>query len=108
MGLPILFGAQVFLNPFFVLPFVFLPVLNMVIASGFIFLHIIPPIVYPVPNGTPGILVPFIGTGGDWWALVLSIALLILDIAVYLPFIKWAFEPQLKDGGKEASQNEND
>ena len=107
-GLPIMFGAQVFLNPFFVLPFVFLPVLNMVIASGFTFLHIIPPIVYPVPNGTPGILVPFIGTGGDWRALVLSIALLILDIAVYLPFIKWAFEPQLKDGGKEASQNEND
>lgn len=107
-GLPILFGAQVFLTPFFVLPFVFLPVLNMVIASGFIFLHIIPPIVYPVPNGTPGILVPFIGTGGDWRALVLSIALLILDIAVYLPFIKWAFEPHQTDGGKGASQNEND
>jgi PTS system cellobiose-specific IIC component len=107
-GLPIMFGAQVFLNPFFVLPFVFLPVLNMVIASGFIFLHIIPPIVYPVPNGTPGILVPFIGTGGDWRALVLSIALLLLDIAVYLPFIKWAFEPHQANGGKEASQNEND
>lgn len=107
-SLPILFGAQVFLNPFFVVPFVFLPVLNMVIASGFIFLHIIPTIVYPVPNGTPGILVPFIGTGGDWWALVLSIALLILDIAVYLPFIKWAFDPQQKHGGKEASQYEND
>ena len=103
-----MFGAQVFLNPFFVLPFVFLPVLNMVIASGFIFLHIIPPIVYPVPNGTPGILVPFIGTGGDWRALVLSIALLLLDIAVYLPFIKWAFEPHQANGGKEASQNEND
>lgn len=99
-SLPILFGAQVFLNPFFVLPFVFLPVINMVIASGFIFLHIIPPIVYPVPNGTPGILIPFIGTGGDWRALAVSIALLILDIVVYIPFIKWAFKlEQRRKGG---------
>ena len=57
-GLPILFGSRVFLNPVYVFPFILLPIANMLIASVFIFIHAIPPIVYPVPNGTPGILIP--------------------------------------------------
>lgn len=91
-GLPILFGSRVFLNPVYVFPFIFLPIINMIIASVFIFIHAVPPIVYPVPNGTPGILIPFIGSGGDWRALFLSILLLIMDVIIYLPFIKLAFE----------------
>lgn len=90
-GLPILFGSRVFLNPVYVFPFILLPIANMLIASVFIFIHAIPPIVYPVPNGTPGILIPFIGTGGDWRALLISILLVIMDIIIYIPFIKLAF-----------------
>lgn len=90
-GLPILFGSRVFLNPVYVFPFILLPIANMLIASVFIFIHAIPPIVYPVPNGTPGILIPFIGTGGDWRALLTSILLVIMDIIIYIPFIKLAF-----------------
>lgn len=91
-GLPVLFGSRVFLNPIYVFPFILLPIINMLIASVFIFIHAIPPIVYPVPNGTPGILIPFIGTGGDWRALFLSILLVIMDTVLYIPFIKLAFE----------------
>ncbi len=90
-GLPILFGSRVFLNPVYVFPFILLPIANMLIASVFIFIHAIPPIVYPVPNGTPGILIPFIGTGGDWRALLISILLVIMDIIIYISFIKLAF-----------------
>lgn len=90
-GLPILFGSRVFLNPVYVFPFILLPIANMVIASVFIFIHAIPPVVYPIPSGTPGILIPFIGTGGDWRALFLSILLVIMDIVIYIPFIKLAF-----------------
>ncbi|MDY3299559.1 MAG: PTS transporter subunit EIIC [Limosilactobacillus reuteri] len=90
-GLPILFGSRVFLNPVYVFPFILLPIANMLVASVFIFIHAIPPIVYPVPNGTPGILIPFIGTGGDWRALLISILLVIMDIIIYIPFIKLAF-----------------
>ncbi len=90
-GLPILFGSRVFLNPVYVFPFILLPIANMLIASVFIFIHAIPPIVYPVPNGTPGILIPFIGTGGDWRALLISVLLVIMDIIIYIPFIKLAF-----------------
>lgn len=49
-----------------------------------------PPLVYPVPSGTPGILTPFIATGGNWMALIVSLVLLIIDVAAYIPFIKMA------------------
>lgn len=107
-GLPILFGSRVFLNPVYVFPFILLPIANMLIASVFIFIHAIPPIVYPVPNGTPGILIPFIGTGGDWRALLILILLVIMDIIIYIPFIKLAFaveERLVKE--QEEFQNED-
>ncbi|MFR0606843.1 PTS transporter subunit EIIC [Limosilactobacillus balticus] len=107
-GLPILFGSRVFLNPVYVFPFILLPIVNMLIASVFIFIHAIPPIVYPIPNGTPGILIPFIGTGGDWRALLISILLVIMDIIIYIPFIKLAFaveERLVKE--QEEFQNED-
>lgn len=107
-GLPILFGSRVFLNPVYVFPFILLPIANMLIASVFVFIHAIPPIVYPVPNGTPGILIPFIGTGGDWRALLISILLVIMDIIIYIPFIKLAFaveERLVKE--QEEFQNED-
>lgn len=105
-GLPILFGSRVFLNPIFFLPFVLLPVFNMLVASVLIFIHAIPPVVYPVPTGTPGILIPFIGTGGDWRVLIVSICLLVIDIAVYIPFIKLAFKVEEAISEKEARQND--
>ncbi|MEY8442236.1 PTS transporter subunit EIIC [Lactobacillaceae bacterium 24-114] len=107
-GLPILFGSRVFLNPVYVFPFILLPIANMVIASVFIFIHAVPPVVYPIPSGTPGILIPFIGTGGDWRALFLSILLVIMDIIIYIPFIKLAFaveERLVKE--QEEFQNED-
>lgn len=105
-GVPILLGARVFLNPIYLFPFVLLPIINMLIASFFILIHVMPPVAYPVPTGTPGILVPFIGTGGDWRALVISILLVILDTIIYIPFIKMAFETEDRlNDGEEAAQD---
>ncbi|MBP2058777.1 PTS system cellobiose-specific IIC component [Lactobacillus colini] len=84
------FGIGLTLNPIYVIPFVLLPIMNIVLASVVIYFHVIPPIVYPVPNGTPGILVPLIGTGGNIYAFIFSILLLILDVMVYIPFVKLA------------------
>lgn len=89
-NLPLMLGAVVMLNPLYLLPFVLLPIFNMLVASGLIMLHILPPLVYPVPVGTPGILAPLIGTGGDWWALVWAVLLLIVDVVAYIPFVKIA------------------
>lgn len=106
-NLPLTMGCVVMLNPIYVLPFVFLPLLNMVLASGLIMFHIIPPLVYPAPYGTPGILAALIETGGSWWALLWSLALLVVDVLAYIPFVKLADQVeerlaiQRKAGGKD-------
>lgn len=98
-NLPLTMGAVVILNPIYLLPFVLLPLFNMVVATGLIMLNILPPLVYPLPVGTPGILAPLIGTGGDWWALLWSVLLLVVDVIVYIPFVKIAdqVETRLQD-----------
>lgn len=44
--------------------------------------------VYPVPDGTPGILAPLMGTGGNVVALIYTIFILIVDVLIYVPFVK--------------------
>lgn len=84
------FGIGLTFNPIYLIPFVLLPIMNMVLASVVIYLHVIPPLVYPVLSGTPGILVPLMGTGGNIYAFIFSVLLLILDVMVYIPFVKLA------------------
>lgn len=108
IGLPALFGARIFLNPVFLIPFVLLPIFNILVASVLIFIHLIPPLVYPIPGGTPGILIPFISTGGNWMALISTIEILVLDVIVYIPFVKLAekVEQRSNELAKEGDQNE--
>lgn len=98
-SVPILFGARIFLNPIY-----FLPIINMLIASALIYVHLIPSVVYPIPTGTPGILTPFVGTGGNWGSLLVSVLLVILDTAIYITFIKIA----LKIDEKLEEERENE
>lgn len=110
IGLPIIMAEQIFLNPVYLIPFVALPILNVIIASGVIFLHIIPPLVYPIPDGTPGILTPFMSTGGNWMALLFTLLLLILDVILYIPFVKLAAkeEERFREISQEARTDEKD
>ncbi|KRL63012.1 PTS sugar transporter subunit IIC [Lactobacillus psittaci] len=93
---PALFGAfngfwvafPIYLNPLLVLPVLVIPLVNIVISSLAIALHLIPVSVYPVLAGTPGVLIPYIGTNGSWQALVMTIALVVLDIYIVMPFYK--------------------
>lgn len=87
-GQPILIGIPVLLNPVFLIPFIFTPVINMFIAALAIFLHIVPPVTYPSPLDTPGVLSAFIGTGGNFVALLIGILILALDVVIYIPFVK--------------------
>lgn len=81
-------GMPLILNPLFILPELLLPLINMLLAAGAISLHILPVCVYPILKGTPGILIPFFGTNGDWVALIFPIILFILDVCLLLPVIK--------------------
>lgn len=87
---PLMLGLPILFNPLLFIPFILAPLVNMLIAGAFIALDWIPTAAYPVPAGTPGPLIAFIGTNGNFLALGLGILLLILDVLLYLPFVKLA------------------
>ncbi|MCP0886809.1 PTS transporter subunit EIIC [Ligilactobacillus sp. WILCCON 0076] len=100
---PIMIGVPLLFNPMYIIPFILAPLVNMIIAAGAIAIHIMPPLVYPVPDGTPGMLVAFIGTNGNIMALIVGIILLGIDVLLYLPFVKLA--ERVKDAMKEGANN---
>ncbi|MQS75920.1 PTS transporter subunit EIIC [Companilactobacillus halodurans] len=90
-GIPILF------NVIFLIPFILAPIANMLMAALAIALHLMPPSVYPVPIGTPGPLIAFVGTNGSWQALIFSVIAIIISVYIYIPFVKMAVKVKLLD-----------
>ncbi|WP_240704441.1 PTS transporter subunit EIIC [Companilactobacillus zhachilii] len=90
-GIPVLF------NVIFLIPFVLAPLANMLMAAIAIAAHLMPPSVYPVPIGTPGPLIAFIGTNGSWQALAFSVLAIIISVYIYMPFVKMAVKVKLLD-----------
>ncbi|MGO3399606.1 MAG: PTS transporter subunit EIIC [Lentilactobacillus parabuchneri] len=82
LGVPILY------NPILLIPFLLAPLVNMCVVALFLALNWLPAAVYPVPSGTPGHLIGFIGTNGNWLVLVLGIVLIAIDVLLYAPFVK--------------------
>lgn len=92
VGLPVLF------NPIYVIPFILVPVVNVLLASFLIMLKVMPPAVYPVPIATPGPLIGFIGSGGNWLELAIGVGIFVLDVLIYMPFVKLDNRLQAKLG----------
>lgn len=69
------------------IPFIIVPAVNTVVGYLFIKFQIIPPIAYAVPWTTPGPLIPFLGTGGNWIALAVGFLCLAISTVIYLPFV---------------------
>ncbi|GLC89556.1 PTS sugar transporter subunit IIC [Lysinibacillus piscis] len=84
---PIIFGLPVVLNPILIIPFVLAPIVNILIGWSAIHFGLIPPIAYSVPWTTPGPLIAFLGTGGNWLALVIGFVCLAVSTLIYLPFV---------------------
>ncbi|WP_244438045.1 PTS transporter subunit EIIC [Lactobacillus kitasatonis] len=88
VNLALVVGIPTILNPIYVIPFVLSPIVNMLLGSVAILLKMFPPLVYPVPDGIPGILGPLMGTGGNIVVLIYTIFILIVDVMIYIPFVK--------------------
>ncbi|MEG6573246.1 MAG: PTS cellobiose transporter subunit IIC [Caldibacillus debilis] len=84
---PIIFGIPVVLNPILIVPFVIVPPINALIGYSAIKLGLIPPVAYGVPWTTPGPLIAFFGTGGNWLALFIGFLCLAVATLIYLPFV---------------------
>ncbi|WP_297815379.1 PTS transporter subunit EIIC [uncultured Lactobacillus sp.] len=89
-----LVGVPIILNPMYLFSYVLIPVLNMLIAALFIQLHLIPASAYQVLSGTPGPIVSFMATNGNWSALIFSMLLFAGDILLYWPVVKIAAKVQ--------------
>lgn len=99
---PMMLGIPILYNPIFFIPFVFAPLVNMLISGALLSLNWIPAAVYPVPVGTPAPLIALIGTNGNWSVLILSLFLIVVDVLIYIPFVKAAEEIIAKSGVKDA------
>lgn len=71
-GAPVMIGIPIFFNLLFLVPFIVIPWVNMLLAYLAIRLGIMPPAVYPVPDGTPSLLYAFVGSGGSLRALAMA------------------------------------
>ncbi|WP_416353238.1 PTS transporter subunit EIIC [Agrilactobacillus fermenti] len=85
---PIMLGIPIIFNPLLLIPYTISPLVSMAIAWLFINVHWMPPAVYAVPGTTPGILLGFLGTNGNYMALLVSILGLFTSAMIYYPFIR--------------------
>lgn len=94
--IPVMVGIPILFNPIFLIPYILVPLINCIIGMFVIWMGILPPTIFPLMNGTPGVLVEFLGTGGNFLGLLISIIIFIIDCLIYLPFIKESEEIWIK------------
>lgn len=90
---PLMFGLPIVLNPILAIPFVLTPVINIWVG------YLVTNILKLIP--TPGPLMPFLGTGGNWLALIIGIICLIISVFTYMPFVMAANKVAEKEGQLE-------
>ncbi|MEG0275817.1 MAG: PTS sugar transporter subunit IIC [Coprobacillus sp.] len=93
---PIIFGLPMVLNPLMMIPFIFVPVVNSIIAYSCMAFNIVGKGVIETPWTTPAPLGAALGCM-DWKAGVMVIGLIILDICLYYPFFKLAEKQKLDE-----------
>ena len=86
---PILFGLPIVYNPYMMFPFFLAPMAAGTIGYFAIKLQMIAPPVAQVPWPTPIGLGAFIGSAGDFRALLVSLLCGVVAFLVYFPFIKF-------------------
>lgn len=98
---PVIYGLPIVLNPLLLFPFLFVPMMNIIItyltmSSGLV----------PIPNGiimpwtTPPIVSGFLSSG--WQGAVLQIILIAIGCFIYYPFVKAVDRHNLEEEIKEA------
>ncbi|MGL5043258.1 MAG: PTS sugar transporter subunit IIC [Culicoidibacterales bacterium] len=84
---PLIFGLPVVLNPILMIPLILAPLACLTVAYVATAVGLVSKTFILVPWTTPPVLSAFLATGGDWRAAVLAIILILLAIAIYIPFV---------------------
>lgn len=99
---PVIFGTPLVLNPTLFLPFVLVPCINATIAYFAVHSGLVGMGVATTPWTTPAIIGASWGSGWTLAPSLLVLALLVLDLFLYLPFFKM-FEKEVL-AGQEATE----
>lgn len=100
---PLLFATPIILNPYFFIPFLITPIINVWIFKFFVDVLGMNSFMYVLPWATPAPIGLILGTGMGVLAFVLAAVLILVDFAIYLPFCK-AYDAVLVE--QEAKQAE--
>lgn len=85
---PVLFAAPMILNPYFFIPFLLAPIVNVWTFKFFVDVLGMNSFMYVLPWATPAPIGIILGTGMGLLAVALTVLLLFVDSLIYLPFIK--------------------
>jgi PTS system cellobiose-specific IIC component len=88
LNLPLILGYPLLLNPLMLIPFTLAPLASMGIAWLALHLHLMAAAVYTVPATTPGPMIAWLATNGNWPALIVAGICLAASVAIYWPFVK--------------------
>lgn len=102
---PLLFATPIILNPYFFIPFLVTPMVNVCIFKFFVDVLGMNSFMYVLPWATPAPIGLLLGTGFSLWAFVLVAVLLVVDFIIYFPFFK-AYDGELLE--QEAKQLETE
>lgn len=84
---PIMFGLPVVFNPVYAIPFCIVPCVSTLIAYAATSWNLVSCTYLTIPWITPPVVSGFLATGGDWRASVLQVAIILVGIAIYAPFV---------------------
>lgn len=85
---PLMFGLPIVLNPIMAIPFVLTPVINILVGyTVTVIFNWIPTPAFGLTWTTPGPLMPFLGTGGNWLGLIIGFVCLGISVLTYMPFV---------------------
>lgn len=100
---PLLFAAPIILNPYFLIPFLLAPIVNVWLFKFFVDVLGMNSFISVLPWATPAPIGLIMGTGFSVMAIVLAVVLILVDAVIYLPFIK-AYDLELV--AQEAANSE--
>lgn len=100
---PMIFGAPIVLNPILMIPFILTPMVCATIAWVATSLGLVNRVVALAPWTLPGPIGAYLATGGDWRGAVLSVVLILVSVAMYLPFFTLYDNKLLKEESEEVA-----
>lgn len=97
---PLLFATPIVLNPYFFVPFLLAPMVNVSLFKFFVDVLKMNSFIYVLPWATPAPIGLILGTGISFLAVLLAVSLIVVDGIIYLPFVK-AYDASLLEEEKQ-------